>query len=111
MKKLFLVLTVIFLAVSCGSDNKWDKIIDDYESYADNYIKLVKKAQNGDISAISEYSKCMENAAKLEEQLRDAEFDLTEKQLKRLEKIGQKLAKAYEGSVNIKQQNNNDDDF
>ena len=79
--------------LSSGS-NKWDKVLDDYESYVDQYVKLVKKARNGDVSAIAEYASMLEKAEKLEEELDNAKNDLTTAQSQRLLKISQKMTNA-----------------
>lgn len=74
--------------------NKWDKILDEYEKFVDQYIKLYKKAMAGDMSALSEYTKILEKAEKLSEQLAEAEDEMTPAQLNRYMKIVNKMAKA-----------------
>jgi hypothetical protein len=69
----------------------WDKVLDDYESYVDQYLSLIKKANKGDLSAMTEYMKCMEKAEKLEKELDEAQGDLSVAQLNRLNKINQKM--------------------
>jgi len=44
-----------------GSTN-WDKVLADYEAYTDKYIKLLKKANAGDASAMTEYLEMLEKA-------------------------------------------------
>lgn len=73
---------------------KWDKILDDYESYVDQYIKLLKKATSGDLSAMTEYVSFLEKAQELQEELDGAKDELTTTQMKRLVKINQKLTDA-----------------
>lgn len=46
------------------SGNNWDSVLDDYEEYFDQYVKLLKKAKNGDVSALTEYAKMLEKAQK-----------------------------------------------
>lgn len=77
---------------SGGSD--WDKILDDYEEFVNKYIKLAKKAQNGDMSAITEYAKILEKAQSLSEKLEKAKSDLTVKQANRYAKISLKMLEA-----------------
>ncbi len=36
------------------SNEDWDAVLESYESYIDQYVKLMKKAANGDVSAITE---------------------------------------------------------
>ena len=54
---------------SSTSSENWDAVLDSYESYIDQYIALYKKAQAGDMSAMSEYATFMEKAAELSEKL------------------------------------------
>ena len=72
----------------------WDSILDSYEEFVDKYIKLFKKAQNGDTSAITEYTECLEKAKSFQSKLEGAKADLTMKQVNRLNRINTKLAKA-----------------
>ena len=76
-----------------GADD-WDKILDEYESFVDKYIKLVKKAANGDMSAITEYASCLEQAEILSKKLEKAKSNLTSKQTSRFAKIQSKLLNA-----------------
>lgn len=76
------------------SSNNWDSTLDEYESFVDQYIKFYKKAQSGDMSAMSEYAECLEKAQSLQSKLENAKSDLTPAQAARLAKIGAKLAKA-----------------
>ena len=79
---------------SKNDSNEWDSVLDDYEKFVDKYIKLFKKAQNGDTSAISEYAECLEKAQSLQEKLENAKSNLTSKQVSRLTKIINKLSSA-----------------
>ena len=72
----------------------WDKVLDDYESYVDHYISLLKKANNGDLSAMTEYVKIMEKAEELEKDLNDAENEMSNAQMKRYMKITKKMTDA-----------------
>ena len=68
--------------IVAGDD--WDKILNEYEKYVDQYIKTYKKAMSGDMTAMSEYVKLAEKAQKLAAKLENAEDELTTAQLKRL---------------------------
>lgn len=81
---------------SSGTEN-WDKILDSYEKYIDQYIKLLKKAQNGDMSAMSEYVEMMEKATDLAEKIENADNDLSTSQMSRFLKLQTKLANAAAG--------------
>lgn len=76
------------------SDNNLDSILDSYEKFVNEYIKLLKKAQNGDTSVITKYTECLEKAESLQSKLEGVKADLTMKQVNRLNKINSKLAKA-----------------
>lgn len=76
------------------SGNDWDSILDDYEEYFDQYVKLFKKAQNGDINALTEYTKMLEKAQSIGSKLEQAKGDLTPAQSARFLKIQQKLLNA-----------------
>lgn len=94
-----------------SDSSDWDKILDNYEVYVDKYIQLAKKAQKGDVSAISEYAQCLEKAEELQEQLEKADSNLSTKQLNRFNKIIAKLAAAAsEISIDIDIDDEKDDD-
>ena len=78
--------------IVAGDD--WDKLLNEYEKYVDQYIKTYKKAMNGDMTAMSEYVKLAEKAQKLAEKLEKAEDEMTTAQLKRYAKITEKMSKA-----------------
>ena len=71
-----------------------DKLLDEYESYMNQTIKLVKKAQNGDMSAMTEYASLLEKAQSLQEKLEDFKGEMTSAQAARLTKIAAKASQA-----------------
>ncbi len=77
-----------------NSSKEWDSVLDEYEKLADKYISLYKKAQNGDISAMTDYVGVLESAEKLQTKLEKAKSDLTTAQASRLTKIISKMANA-----------------
>lgn len=77
-----------------SSDNNWDSILDSYEEFVDEYIKLLKKAKDGDTSVVSKYTECLEKAESFQSKLENAKADLTTEQVRRLNKINSKLANA-----------------
>ncbi|MDD3124388.1 MAG: hypothetical protein PHV24_00945 [Candidatus Kapabacteria bacterium] len=77
-----------------SSGRNWDQVLSDYESYTDKYIRLLKKAASGDLSAATEYASMLEEAQSLQESLSDAEGELTSAQLKRFAQIQNKLVRA-----------------
>ena len=74
--------------------DKWDKLLDEYEKFVNQYIAAYNKVKKGDATAVSECAKLAEKAQKLADQLEDAEDELSDAQLKRLAKITEKMAKA-----------------
>lgn len=74
--------------------NEWDKTLDEFEEYADTYVKLLKKANSGDMNALAEYAAMLEKAETLETQLNEAKGELTSAQVKRFNKIAQKMMNA-----------------
>ena len=77
------------------SSENWDRVLDDYESYVDSYLKTYKKAMNGDASAMNEYVDLLEKAESFSRKLEKADNDLTPAQMKRYEKITMKMANVY----------------
>lgn len=76
-----------------GSED-WDAVLKSYESYIDQYIKLMKKAKNGDASAMTEYAEMMEKATDLAEKMESAGDDLSTAQMNKFMKLQTKLANA-----------------
>lgn len=76
------------------SSKNWNKVLDEYEKFVDQYIKTYKKAMNGDMSAMGEYANLLEKAEALEDDLADAEDELTTAQMNRYMKITEKLSNA-----------------
>lgn len=74
--------------------NNWDNTLVTYEEYIDKYIALMKKAKDGDMSAMTEYPAMMTKANELQIQLTKASSDLTTKQIGKLTKLQMKLSKA-----------------
>lgn len=78
---------------SKGSED-WDAVLDSYEKYVDQYVKVMKKAQAGDVAAMTEYASMLEKAEDLSNKLEKAGSDLSASQAARYTKISQKLANA-----------------
>lgn len=81
-------------SVSSSGSEDWDDVLKSYEDYIDQYIKLLKKAKNGDASALSEYPAMMEKATDLAGKLENAGNDLTPTQASKFAKLQVKLANA-----------------
>ena len=72
----------------------WNKVLNSYESYVNQYIAVLKKVNAGDMSAYSDMTSLMEKYEELASQLENAEDDLTPAQAARFNKITSKLATA-----------------
>ena len=75
--------------IVAGDD--WDKVLNEYEKYVDQYIKTYKKAMKGDMSAMSEYVKLAEKAQELSEKIDKAKGEMSDAQMKRYLKITKKM--------------------
>lgn len=80
--------------LSKQSVDHWDKVLTDYESFIDSYIRAMKKAKAGDMSVMSEYPALLENAEKLGDELQENQGQLTFAQAKRFIKLQTKLVNA-----------------
>ena len=77
-----------------SSSENWDKVLDSYEKYVNKYIATLKKASNGDPTAMAEYASLLKEAEKLNKKLQKAQGSMTAAQLARYEKITMKMANA-----------------
>ena len=79
---------------SSASSQDWDAMLDSYEEYVDNYISLLKKAANGDRSAMAEYPALMKKAQEFGNEMKNAQGSMSASQLARYTKISTKMLKA-----------------
>ncbi|MDR2121404.1 MAG: hypothetical protein LBP64_11115 [Tannerella sp.] len=88
-------------SISSGSASSnsedWDAVLKSYESYIDQYVKLIKKVNSGDMSAMTEYAKMLEKAEDLQNKLENAKDELSATQASKLLKLQTKLANAVSG--------------
>ena len=75
-------------------NNNIDEYLKSYEEYVDQYIKLMKKAKDGDVSAMTEYAEYMEKATDLSEKMEKAESEMSSAQMTKFLKIQTKLTQA-----------------
>ena len=75
-------------------NNNIDEYLKSYEEYVDQYIKLMKKAKDGDMSAMTEYAEYMEKATDLSEKMEKAESEMSSAQMAKFLKIQAKLTQA-----------------
>jgi hypothetical protein len=78
---------------SKGNEN-WNSVLDSYEKYVNQYISLLKKANAGDLSAVTEYGTMLEKATEFADKLENASDDLSPEQVTRFSKLQAKLTAA-----------------
>ena len=73
-----------------------DKLLDEYEQYVDQYVKVYKKAMSGDMKASQDLVTLADKGTKLVDKIQKAtaKQKMTEAQTKRYMKISQKLMDA-----------------
>jgi len=74
--------------------NDWDEYLDRYEDFVDGYIRVSKKAMNGDVNAALELSELAIELGEYAEELEDAADEMSVSQAARLVKISDKISKA-----------------
>ena len=99
MKKLVFfqaLLIAVVMLVSCSSTGSadCDSMLDSYEQYVNKYIALLKKAAEGDMTALAEYPALMEKAQEFSEKMENAQGDMSASQWARYMKITTKMTKA-----------------
>ena len=99
MKKLVFfqaLLIAVVMLVSCSSTGSadWDSMLDSYEQYVNKYIALLKKAANGDMTAMAEYAGLMQKAQELSDKMDGAQGDMSASKWARYMKITTKMTTA-----------------
>ncbi len=79
-----------------SSSSDWNKVLDSYEKYVNEYIAVYKKVQAGDANAYTKLASLMEKYQDLAEQLENASDEMSTSQMARLQKINTKLANAIQ---------------
>lgn len=82
------------LSSSSSDSQDWDELLSSYEQYVDKYISYMKKAANGDMSALSEYPALMEKAQEFSDKMSNAQGDMSTAQWARYMKITNKMTSA-----------------
>jgi uncharacterized protein YdcH (DUF465 family) len=80
---------------STAGSSDWNSYLDTYERLVNKLISAYKKANNGDMTALAEYTSLMEEYDKLSDQMTRAEKDLGEMsaaQTARLTRLVTKMA-------------------
>jgi hypothetical protein len=78
---------------SAGSED-WDELLDEYDQYTTQMISFLKKASNGDPSAMTEYQDLLQKAQGVGEKMSGAQGEMTAAQWARYMKITQKMTRA-----------------
>lgn len=84
------------LTTGTGGSEDWDALLTAYEEYVDKYISYVRKAANGDMTALVEYPSLMEKAQEFSNKLQKAQGSMSSSQLARYNNITMKMMKAAE---------------
>ena len=82
------------ISSSSKSSADWDSMLDSYEQYVNKYIALMKKASNGDMTAMAEYAGLMQKAQELSDKISGAQGDMSASQWARYMKITTKMTTA-----------------
>ena len=77
------------------------ELLDKYEKYVDDYIALLKKANDGDITALTDAAQLMEDAQELAEELEKEQGNMSVADAKRLAEINEKMIIAAENMQGI----------
>lgn len=81
-----------FAEASYESDSDdWNSILDSYEQYVNNYVRLMRKASAGDASALAEYGSMLQEAQELSRKLSNAQGELSSAQWSRYLSITNKM--------------------
>jgi flagellar biosynthesis chaperone FliJ len=72
----------------------WDSVLDQYETFVDDYVNALKKASKGDMSVYADMESLMEKAEELGDELDDVKNELTPSQAKRYMSILEKMTNA-----------------
>lgn len=83
-------------AESIDFDNDYDDMLDKYEKYCNEYIKIIKKAKGRDINSLPEYQRFMEKVMEFEQKFGECVMDLSPEQYERFNRIHAKVMKANE---------------
>ena len=79
------------ISSSSTSSADWDSMLDSYEQYVNKYIALLKKAAEGDMTALAEYPALMEKAQECSKKMENAQGDMSASQWARYMKITTKM--------------------
>lgn len=79
---------------SSNNGTDWDEVLDSYEEYVDDYVKLVKRISNGDTSAMADVASFSQKAQSLSSKLSNGHGSMSSSQWSRYLQITQKMTNA-----------------
>lgn len=82
------------VSASESSSSDIDEVLDEYEKLLDKYVSLMKKAQAGDMSAMTEYAEYAQQCQRVAEKLENCKDEMTAAQAVRFAKMAQKFSSA-----------------
>lgn len=79
-----------------SSSDEWDSVLDDYESYVDDYVAIIKKQKENpaDMSIMTEYQELMQKGTEWSTKMSEMSSNFGTEQLSRMLEIQEKLSKA-----------------
>lgn len=79
-----------------SSSDEWDSVLDDYESYVDDYVAIIKKQKENptDMSIMTEYQELMQKGTEWSTKMSEMSSNFGPEQLSRMLEIQAKLSKA-----------------
>ncbi len=77
-----------------SSGGSFDDLLDSFERYVDKYITFMKKAKDGDASAMSEYPGLLKEAQDYSKKIQNVKGQLTADQIEKYQRINNKMLKA-----------------
>ena len=84
---------------SASSSEDWDAVIEEYDSFTDKYITILKKAQKGDMSMYAELAEVTEKLESLTQKIKEAKGEMSASQAAKFTKIQAKYLKAAAQSM------------
>jgi hypothetical protein len=84
---------------SASSSEDWDAVIEEYDSFTDKYITILKKAQKGDMSMYAELAEVTEELESLTQKIEEAKGEMSASQAAKFTKIQAKYLKAAAQSM------------
>lgn len=79
-------------------DNKaaWDKWLDEYDAFVDDYVEVYKKSQSNDLKAMAELAEMAVKLERIQKNMPGEEEEMTTSQMARYGKISAKMAKGMQ---------------